>query len=98
MSRPIPDIRRDMHSLADVLTMKGEPEAARKLHELAEATRRRPALKRAKPTRKSLTSELAKNIRAYALQNSHLSNRVIGERFGVDGGRVSEAMHKAKGF
>jgi hypothetical protein len=60
--------------------------------------RRRPLYPRARAVRGSLAPELADQIRKYKEENPRMSNRDIGELFGVDGGRVSEAIHKAKGF
>jgi hypothetical protein len=58
--------------------------------------RRRPKYPVARAKRGSLTPELAARIRDYKNENPSTSNRDIGERFGVDGGRVSEAIHKVK--
>ncbi len=87
----IPEIRARLHELAVALGCK-------ELHDLAEATRRRSAKKRAASVRQSLTPTLAKKIRAYVAQNPNMSNREIGNVFNVDGGRVSEAIHRSKGM
>jgi hypothetical protein len=79
----IPEIRARLHELAVTLGCK-------ELHDLAEATRRRSAKKRAASVRQSLTPTLA--------QNPNMSNREIGNVFNVDGGRVSEAIHRSKGM
>lgn len=60
--------------------------------------RRKPKYKAARAERGSLTPSRAAAIRAYKEANPTMSNRDIGEVFGVDGGRVSEAIHKIKGF
>jgi len=39
-----------------------------------------------------MTDELRSNIQAFAAANPGMSNRAIGQRFNVDGGRVSEAI------
>lgn len=64
------------------------------LAELADKMyRRTPKYRKARATRKSLTIEMAKRIRAYKRSKPEMSNRDIGRRFKVDGGRVSEAIH-----
>lgn len=52
--------------------------------------------RRAKPTAKRMTAALAENIREYCKRFPELSNREIGRMFGVDGGRVSEALQGKK--
>jgi hypothetical protein len=58
--------------------------------------RRKPKYPRAKPQRRSLTPGKAKRIREYKEANPTMSNRDIGREFGVDAGRVSEAIHRVK--
>lgn len=55
--------------------------------------RRPPKFPKARAERSGLTIELAKKIREYKRLNPSMANRDIGEKFGVDGGRVSEAIH-----
>jgi hypothetical protein len=81
-----------MHELADEL-------GCEELHELAEATRRQSLKpRRAAPTRMSLSPRLAPIVREYAKKHPDMSNRDIGEHFGLDGGRVSEAINFSKGY
>lgn len=71
----------------------GKPE----LLELAgRMVRRRPVYPVARAKMGSLTPELAKRIREYKMQHPTMSNRDVGKVFGVDGGRVSEAIHFIK--
>ena len=91
MGRPIPEIRARLHELAAVHRI---PELA----ELAEDTRRNPAIRHAKATRRSLTPDLAIQIRAYAKTVPNMTMREIGTKFDVDQGRVSEAMNYTKGM
>ena len=68
------------------------------LEVVSKMQRRKPKYPVARAKRRSLTPELAERIRNYKRSHPNMSNREIGERFGVDGGRVSEAVHKALGF
>lgn len=69
------------------------------LMELAQKmVRRKPKYPAARANRGSLDPILAENIRAFKAKNPERSNRDIGAMFGVDGGRVSEAIHKTKGI
>lgn len=87
MAKTIPQIRARMMKLGREAIELGD-----ELIALAEATRRRPPVKRAPTTSPSLTPELAAQIRRYALQHPDVPNREIGALFGVDGGRVTDAM------
>lgn len=100
MSRSIILVREDMRRLAEDLRAGtvSRYRAAILLEQYADDTYRRSPLKRAKRERKSLTPALAKAIRAYVARNPHMTNRAIGEVFEVDGGRVSEAMHRVNGY
>lgn len=60
--------------------------------------RRKPKYPVAKAKRQSLSPDKAERIRKYKALHPEMSNRDIGERFGVDGGRVSEAIHKVFGY
>lgn len=87
----IPDARDELRAWA-ILWNKPE------LKILADRLiRRQPKYPVAKATRRSLNPEMARNIRTYKARNPSKSNRSIGELFGVDGGRVSEAIHNVKG-
>lgn len=95
MGRSIIDVRADMVALAELLD-SGECSrhaAAAKLHQLADDTYRNPAVKKAAPTARKMTDDLAFEVREYARDHQTMSNRQIGRHFGIDGGRVSEAMN-----
>lgn len=64
----------------------------------ARMVRRKPKYPIARPERKSLCPKLAIMIREYKNRHPRKSNRDIGRHFGVDGGRVSEAIHSVKGY
>lgn len=68
------------------------------MHLAERMVRRKPKFIRARAKRRSLTPELADRIRTFKNANPQMSNRDVGEYFGVDGGRVSEAIHRSKGF
>jgi hypothetical protein len=60
--------------------------------------RRKPKYPVARANRKSLDAALAVDIRVFKDLNPTMSNRDIGRKFGVDGGRVSEAIHGSVGL
>jgi len=64
----------------------------------ARMVRRKPKYPTARAKRGSLTKELAAKIRDFKADNPNMSHRDIGEVFGVDGGRVSEAIHDVNGY
>lgn len=88
----IPDARTQLHRWAQEWNKPELADLARQM------VRRRPKHPTAKATRQSLTPQLAERIRQHKALFPEKSNRAIGETFGVDGGRVSEAIHKTKGF
>lgn len=86
----IPDAREQLREWAEEW---GKPE----LSALADRmVRRKPKHRVAKATRRSLTPELAAEIREYKRLHPTMANRDVGEVFNVDGGRVSEAIHNVK--
>lgn len=67
---------------------------ARELEQLAtEMGRRKSGRPRARPTARRMTAELRNAIRAHAAAHPEMGNRDIGMIFGVDGGRVAEALN-----
>lgn len=62
------------------------------LSRLADELRRRPAGRKARPSSRPMTDELAREIRAYRRANPHLSQVEISRRFNVNQGRVSEVL------
>jgi hypothetical protein len=81
----IPEIRARLYVLAVELNC---PE----LKELADATKRRPYLRRAAPTAKRIGPMDAAMIREYAANHLDESLQSIAEQFGVNQGRVSECL------
>jgi hypothetical protein len=84
--RPIPEIRERLRELAEEL---GCPE----LSDLADELQRARAVKRAKVKSPPLTPALAQQIRDYAKANPDLHQQDIANHFGVNHGRVSEALN-----
>lgn len=84
---PIPQIRKRLYELA-------EQHGLDELRELADASRRKPALRRA-PARYTakLTPEKQENIRYLAQTFPHMAMREIARRVGTDQGRVSETLN-----
>ena len=98
MGRPIPDIRERMQQIADELVMpllfpRQLPEIAAELRGLAIATWREPAKTNAPVQSRPMTRELAQRIKAFQAENPNMTQEQIGARFGVAGGRVSEALN-----
>tara|TARA_R110000803_G_scaffold151164_1_gene216335 strand:+ start:45 stop:323 length:279 start_codon:yes stop_codon:yes gene_type:complete len=89
--RPIPEIRARLHELAVELDCL-------ELSELAEATRRKPCARRAAPKFRSLTPELAQEIRAYGYSHPRDSYTEIAAVFYTNIARVSEAITRSKGI
>lgn len=94
MGRPIPEIRNDLADLAQQLTMGciGKHKAAARLYELIDDTYRNSPVKKAAATARKMTNEIADEVIDYAAAHPEMSNRQIGRHFGIDGGRVSEAL------
>lgn len=82
----IPEVQDRLWELARILDA---PELAFLAHELY----RRKATHRAPAKANGMTMELRGKIRAFAVANPDMPHREIGAEFGVDGGRVSEALY-----
>lgn len=83
----IPEVRDRLRELAD-------EHGIDELHELAEELyRKSPAKKRAPVRSPKLTAEMAEEIREYATANPDAHQQDIAEHFGVNHGRVSEALN-----
>jgi hypothetical protein len=85
----IPQIRERLHELA---VIHGIPE----LSELATATYRR-SYTRAPVSRKGLDSDLKDRILDFVSKNSDMAMQDVANTFGVNPGRVSEALHGKRG-
>jgi ribosomal protein S25 len=93
----IPEIRDRLHELADelrhpLLFPRKLEDIARELHQLADDTRKRPAIRKAPVTSVSVTDELQENIRKDWANHPQFTQQMIAERHGVTAGRVSEAI------
>lgn len=89
-SMSIPAIRAELLRLAD--TTRGFL-VADDLRRLAEASFRKPAVRKTRRRLPGLTAELASNIRDYAASNPDKSQLDVANRFSVNPGRVSEALN-----
>jgi len=88
--RTIPQIRKRLHEIAADLNL---PEIA----ELAEETKRQYHGRRAPVRALTVDEEIAEQVKAYALANPNAPQREIGQKFQIDGGRVSEILHGRRG-
>lgn len=81
----IPAVRDRLRELADEHGLE-------ELRDLADQMYRRTARKRAPIRSPKLTPALAQQIRQYAAANPGAHQQDIAEKFGVNHGRVSEAL------
>lgn len=81
----IPAVRDRLRELADEHGLE-------ELRDLADQMYRRTARKRAPIRSPKLTPALAQQIRQYAANNPGAHQQDIAEKFGVNHGRVSEAL------
>jgi hypothetical protein len=93
MGRPIPDIREDMYALSDELAAAGYAEWCIRLFRMAEDTYRNPPVRQAPVTSYKMTKDRATAIRLYARDNPTTSVKVMANLFGVNQGRISEALN-----
>jgi hypothetical protein len=82
----IPTVRKRLRELAEEHSL---PE----LLELEQQLYRKPAATRGRVRSPKLTPELAEEIRQYAAANPDAHQQDIAEHFGVNHGRVSEALN-----
>jgi hypothetical protein len=87
----IPEVAKRMREIAEVIQASFPAESGN-LMELADELKRRPSVPRAPMTSTSMTPELADEIREYAEEHPGMSHQAIAEVFGVNHGRVSEAI------
>lgn len=81
----IPAVRDRLRELADEYGID-------ELHDLADQMYRKSAKKRAPVRSPKLTPEMAEEIRQYASDHPDAHQQDIAEKFGVNHGRVSEAL------
>ena len=87
--RSIPELRRRLRELADEC-------ACDELNVIADEMQRSPAAKRAPKTSAPFTAEMAEEIRQFAEAHPDWSNQEIANHFGVNPGRVSDALHNKR--
>lgn len=95
----IPEVRDRLKDMSTRLHLLGAHyddlelgSLAKELLELAIELYRRPAVKRAPVKAKRMTPKLRAELKAFGEAHPEMLNREIGEQFGVDGGRVTDAM------
>jgi hypothetical protein len=81
----IPKIRIRLHEIAEE---RGIPELA----ELAEATKRRPPVRKAPTVSARITPALSDAVRAYCAAFPHLPEHEVSRFFQLNQGRVSEIL------
>lgn len=84
-SRSIPEVRDRLRELADELGID-------ELHDLADQMYRKSAKRRASVRSPKLTPEMAAEIRQYAADHPDAHQQDVAEHFGVNHGRISEAL------
>ena len=84
--RSIPEIRARLLEIAEE---RGIPE----IRELVDEMYRQPPVRRAAVRSPKLTPQLAAAIRRYARANPDMHQQDIANNFGVNHGRVSEALN-----
>lgn len=90
----IPKAREMLFEVVSDLLGLGQEDMAFRVADAINLLRRRPPVRpRAPRSAPPMTTVMAEFLRNYALSNPTLSHREIGQRFGIDGGRVSEALH-----
>ena len=98
--RTIPVLRRRLFEMAGWLRQT-HPQLcyfADELHGIAEETKRRPYTRAAKPRARRLTEQLKADIRAYAEAHPNAHHEFeIARKFGVAGGRVTDAIRGKRG-
>ena len=87
----LPEVAERLRDIAEKIAADRPVEAA-ELTDLADQCRRRPSPARAPRTSTPMTEELVQEIREYADANPAMSQQEIANAFGVNHGRVSEAL------
>ena len=88
--KTIPQVRNELLELANSGTIGVSQ--SRKIKSLVKSLYRRPAIRRATPEHRHVTSELSASIRDWADKNPDHSYATIGRIWNVSIGRVSEAV------
>ena len=87
--RSIPELRKRLRELADELDSD-------ELNAIADEMQRSPAAKRAPKKSAPFTAEMAEEIRQFAKAHPDAHNQEIADHFGVNPGRVSEALNNKR--
>lgn len=91
MKMTIPEVAARLRELADE---RATPSAISvRLHTLADALKREPALKRAPASSVTMTPALAKRIRTMKARSPRMTQAAIAAKFNINPGRVSEALN-----
>ena len=95
--RTIPEIRARLKEVAAELVnhparRRRLPDIAAEVVQLADETRRRPPVRLAPKRKANPNARLQAQIRAFAAANPTIDIQDIGQHFGVNSGRVSEAI------
>ena len=98
MSRPIPEVRADLHELARAIEQDWmtRADAAQRVRALANDLYRESPVRRAPVDSNALTPQLAERIRNYAQVRPQMTQMKIAAVFRVSQGRVSEAMNRKR--
>jgi hypothetical protein len=87
--RSIPQLRKRLREIAEET---GNDE----LNVIADELQRNPAAKRAPRKSTPFTAEMAEEVREFAQAHPDAHNQEIADHFGVNPGRVSEALHNKR--
>jgi DNA-directed RNA polymerase specialized sigma24 family protein len=93
MHLPIPTVREQLRELAAIIRAAHHPDWADRIEFLATAATRRSHATQGRRKSRRMTAALAREIRRFALHNPGLSQQEIADHFGVNMGRVSQALH-----
>jgi len=80
-------------TILEALKLTDDPMLTRYLRLALKHMHREQPVRKASPHARHMTREIAQQIRTYAPAHPDECMRTIGRRFGVDGGRVSEALN-----
>lgn len=89
----LPEAREELRAVIQELAAEGREELLARLFPVLNAMYRRRRAPERKPIAKPMTPELRAQIRAFANDYPELTQLQIGNHFGVNPGRVSEAVY-----
>jgi hypothetical protein len=88
----IPEVREELLKIADKADTWGKCKTAAKIRYLVTELYRRQRVPRTAAKSKTITPRLQKHMKAYKLAHPAASEQDIAVHFGVNAGRVSEAL------